>query len=65
MVNRNVVRRLETLEERILPTAEEAMVIEVVYIDAETKQPVGGFQVELGRTRASEKSWRARRNRFR
>jgi hypothetical protein len=39
--------------------------MEVVYIDAETKQPVGGFQMELGRTRPSENSRRARRNRFR
>jgi hypothetical protein len=43
-------RRLKTLEERMTPE-EEPIAMEVVFIDAATKQPAGGFQVKLGQPR--------------
>ena len=53
-MNKTLARRLETLEERIAP-AEEPILMDVVFIDAETKQPTGGFQVKLGPTRPLER----------
>ena len=49
MIHRTLARRLETLEERVIPE-EEPSVMEVVFIDAATKQPTGRLQLKLGYT---------------
>jgi hypothetical protein len=46
-MNRTLARRLETLEERVIPD-EEPSVMEVVFIDAATKQPTGRLELKLG-----------------
>jgi len=53
-------RRLERLEDLLIPD-EEPTAIGVVFIDAATKLPTGGFQVNLGYTRPSEQSRRLAR----
>ncbi len=46
-MNRTLARRLETLEQRVIPE-EEPSVMEVVFIDAATKQPTERLQLKLG-----------------
>lgn len=64
MIRRTLLRRLETLEDRLVPS-EGPPVMHVVFIDAATKQPTGGFQVKLGYTRPSEQSRRLVGNQYR
>jgi len=47
MIKMNVLRRLETLEERIAP-AEEPLIMDVAFIDAATKQPTERLELKLG-----------------
>ncbi len=47
MIKSTLLRRLETLEEQVIPD-EEPPVMEVVFIDAATKQPTERLQLKLG-----------------
>jgi len=47
MINRTLARRLETLEVRMEP-AEEPPIMEVLFIDAATKQPTERLHLKLG-----------------
>ena len=44
MITRNLVRRLERLEERILPPR-EIHLLRIVYADGPDRVPVGGYTV--------------------
>ena len=46
MSNRSVVRRLESLEECLIPVA-EPFVINAVYVNPDGTEAPGGFQVEI------------------
>jgi len=47
VIKSTLLRRLETLEEQVIPD-EEPPVMEVVFIDATTKQPTERLQLKLG-----------------
>lgn len=47
MIKSTILRRLETLEEQVIPE-EEPQVMEVVFIDAATKQPTERLLLKLG-----------------
>ena len=53
MIKRNVLRRLEILEEYMIP-AGEPTVLDVVFIDGQTKQETERFQVTLGGYRSTQ-----------
>ena len=46
MISRNVLTRLEMLEERMMP-AGEPQIINVVFIEPGTMRQTGGFKVEI------------------
>ena len=47
MIKTNLLRRLEALEDQMIPD-EEPTFLNVVFVDAATKQPTGGFKAKLG-----------------
>jgi len=61
VIKSTLLRRLATLEERVIPE-EEPQVMEVVFIDAATKQPTERLQLKLG---VPERSRTRSRTRYR
>ena len=64
MIKSTLLRRLETLEEQVIPD-EEPTVMEVVFIDATTKQPTERLQLKLGVPLSSKHSRIQSRTRYR
>ena len=64
MIKTNLLRRLEALEEQVIPE-EEPQVMEVVFIDAATKQPTERMLLTLGIPLPSKQSGIRSRTRYR
>ena len=64
MIKTNLLRRLEALEDQVIPD-EEPPVMEVAFIDATTKQPTERLQLKLGVPLSSKHSRIRSRTRYR
>ena len=47
MISRNVSRRLERLEDSLLPVLEEAVVIHIISVDADGRREDSGIRIEV------------------
>lgn len=64
MINKTLFRRLETLEDRLIPD-EEPTVLDVVFIDAATKQATERPHLKLGYAQPPERSGTQSRTAYR
>jgi hypothetical protein len=47
MITKNLSRRLERLEERLLPVLEEPLVIRIISVDGDGRQENSGIRIQV------------------